>query len=317
MGLMADSAQEEATHGDVDHGLGDVDPLLVVAHEAAPPGHPTKGALDHPAPWQHLEAWFGVDAADDLDDEVEEGGLVHECCPVIGAIGEQMLDPWPALADCREDRRGASAVGDIGGGEVDHQEAAVGIDDDMPLAADDLLTGVVAARFSRRRLHRLAVGDAGGRAGLAAGALAVHHQRDVMDGAEQQQPDEAPEPPVDRLPGWKILGQHAPAAARTRHVANGVQNLAQINPGLASALRRSRQQGSDALPIPRPSGPSGSAWSSSRWPLGRGARGLSSLSSFGSSKREASVSTNPSIAKESRNVAKYAVISPSSGLTNR
>src|SRR6266481_5240218 len=249
MGLMADSAQEEATHGDVDHGLGDVDPLLVVAHEAAPPGHPTKGALDHPAPWQHLEAWFGVDAADDLYDEVEEGGLVHECCPVIGAIGEQMLDPWPALADCREDRLGASAVGDIGGGEVDHQEAAVGIDDDMPLAADDLLTGVVAARFSRRRLHRLAVGDAGGRAGLAAGALAVHHQRDVMDGAEQQQPDEAPEPPVDRLPGWKILGQHAPAAARTRHVANGVQNLAQINTGLASALRRSRQQGSDALPF--------------------------------------------------------------------
>lgn len=55
----------------------------------------------------------------------------------------------------------------------------------------------------------------------------------------------------------------------------------------------------------------------SRCPLGRGARGLSSLSSFGSSKREASVSTNPSIAKESRNVAKYAVISPSSGLTNR
>src|ERR1700741_217995 len=146
MGLMADSAQEEATHGDVDHSLGDVDPLLVVAHEAAPPGHPTKGALDHPAPWQHLEAWFGVDAADDLDDEVEEGGLVHECRPVIGAIGEQMLDPWPALADRREDRLGASAVGDIGGGEVDHQEAAVGIDDDLPLAADDLLTGVVAAR---------------------------------------------------------------------------------------------------------------------------------------------------------------------------
>src|SRR5260370_6071946 len=166
MGLMADSAQEEATHGDVDHGLGDVDPLLVVAHEAAPPGHPTKGALDHPAQWQHLEAWFGVDAADDLDDEVEEGGLVHECCPVIGAIGEQMLDPWPALADRREDRLGASAVGDIGGGWGRQSEGAAGIVPPMAPSASHSLTRRVIARLFPPRLPPLGAGHCRGAACL-------------------------------------------------------------------------------------------------------------------------------------------------------
>ncbi len=102
---------------------------------------------------------------------------VHEAAgSVVGAIGEQMLDPGPALADGIEDRLRPCAVGDIGRGQVDHQEAAIGIDRDMPLAADRLLGGVVAALGAqRRRLHRLAVDHAGARAGLAAGTLAVHH----------------------------------------------------------------------------------------------------------------------------------------------
>ena len=52
--------------------------------------------------------------SDNLDDEAEEGGLVHELGPVVGTVGEQMLDPWPALADGIEDHLGASAVGEIG-----------------------------------------------------------------------------------------------------------------------------------------------------------------------------------------------------------
>jgi bifunctional DNA primase/polymerase-like protein/D5-like protein/primase-like protein len=249
MELMTDPTQEEAAHGDVDHGLGDVDAGFVVAHEASPAGQPAEGALDDPAPRQDFEARLGVEAADDLNDEVEEGSLVQEPSSVIGPVGEQMLDPGPALADGVEDRLGARAVGDVGRGEIDHQEAAVGVDDDMPLAADDLLAGVVASRFGRRCLHCLAVGDARRRAGLAARTLAVHHQRDVMDGAEQQQTHEPPKPPVDRLPGRKVLGQHAPAAAAACHIADRVQNLAQINLGFAPALRRPRQQRPDVLPL--------------------------------------------------------------------
>ncbi len=96
---MADSTEEEASHGDMDHGLGNVDALLVVAHQPPPSGEPAEGSLDDPATGQDLEAGFGIDAADDLDDEVEEGGLVHELVAIIGPIGEQMLDPRPVLAD--------------------------------------------------------------------------------------------------------------------------------------------------------------------------------------------------------------------------
>src|SRR5215216_5870727 len=90
MSLVANPAEKKASHCDVDHGLGDVEAVLVVAHETPPAHEPSEGALDHPTARQHLEAGLLIDAAHDLDDEIEEGGLVHELAAVIGAVCEEM-----------------------------------------------------------------------------------------------------------------------------------------------------------------------------------------------------------------------------------
>ena len=63
---MADAAKQKTTHGDVDHGLGDVQALLVVAHEASPADEPSEGALDDPAARQHSKR-MQLGAFDDLD----------------------------------------------------------------------------------------------------------------------------------------------------------------------------------------------------------------------------------------------------------
>lgn len=75
---MSGSADKISAHSDEDHGSRDIVTLLVVAHEAAPSCHPAEGPLDDPAAGQNLEALLVVGATDDLDHEIEVGGLVRE-----------------------------------------------------------------------------------------------------------------------------------------------------------------------------------------------------------------------------------------------
>jgi hypothetical protein len=78
------SAEQISTHGDEDHGLGDVDPGLIVSHEAPPPCHPAECSLHDPAARQNLKANLFIGTADDLDDELKLGRLVHELQPIVG-----------------------------------------------------------------------------------------------------------------------------------------------------------------------------------------------------------------------------------------
>src|ERR1017187_811986 len=165
MSGMADSSDEQAAHGEVDHGLGDIEAAFVIADEATISGQPAEAALDHPAARQDFETRLCVEAPDNLDDEVEISRLVEKLAPVVGASGKEVVDTGPALADRIQDRLVAGAVGGIGGRQVDHQEPSIGVHRDVPLAPDDLLAGVVAPLGGHRRLDRLAVDDAGARTG--------------------------------------------------------------------------------------------------------------------------------------------------------
>jgi hypothetical protein len=46
-----------------------------------------------------LEAFLAFHLSDDLDNEVEESCFVHQLAPIISAVCEEGLQPWPALAD--------------------------------------------------------------------------------------------------------------------------------------------------------------------------------------------------------------------------
>ena len=103
MSGMGHAAEQERAHSEVDHGIGHVEAAFVVAHQPAPPHHPAECSLDHPAPRQHLEAFLVWQLAHDLKREVLVCRKACQLAAVVGAIGEQVLEPRPALADGGDD----------------------------------------------------------------------------------------------------------------------------------------------------------------------------------------------------------------------
>src|SRR5260370_8920345 len=132
---MSDTPYEKGSEGDMDHGVGYIDALLVVADEATPPCHPAEGSFDNPAPGENVEPFGSFDPAHDFDDELQAGGLVHQLCPIISAVGEEMFDPRPALADRIDDHLSAGAVGHTTVRPCEHQRPPAGVDSHMPLPA--------------------------------------------------------------------------------------------------------------------------------------------------------------------------------------
>ncbi len=124
----------------------------------------------------------------------------------MGTIGEQVLEPRRALAHGVKDRLRPGAVGDVRGGQVEHQQSSVGVDRNAALAADDLFIRVLASHVGVWRFDVLIVEHAVRRASISSGALAIQHQRHVMYGLEQHAPHKAPEPPIDRLPRAEVVG---------------------------------------------------------------------------------------------------------------
>ena len=112
---MGDPSEQQASQSDMDHRLGNVDALFIVAHEPPPACHPAEGSLDDPTTREALEALARVGSLDDLDREIEAGCLVHSLGSIISAVGEQILEPWPALAYGVENEMRALAVRNIGG----------------------------------------------------------------------------------------------------------------------------------------------------------------------------------------------------------
>lgn len=151
MSWPGQAPQHESDHGEADEGGGGAGVSLEVARQAAITADPCEGALDDPTLGQHHELVRFV-ALDDLDHPTPRagGGFCHARALITG-IGEDALDEGKETSSARiEDQARAVAILNVGGMHDDIQEKAERVDENMPLAARDLLARIKALRVERR-----------------------------------------------------------------------------------------------------------------------------------------------------------------------
>ena len=124
---------------------------LEVFGESSASADPGEGALDDPAFGENDEAMQFV-ALDDLDlPGCGASDRRRQLRSLIAGIGEDAFDEGEQAARAViEDQPGAVAILDIGGVDDDVQEEAERVDENVPLAALDLLARVIARRIERR-----------------------------------------------------------------------------------------------------------------------------------------------------------------------
>ena len=124
---------------------------LEVFGETAVVADPSQGALDDPAFGKNDEAMQFV-AFDNLDGP---GARLcerrRELRPLIVGVGEDAFDEGEAAARAAiEDQQSAITILQVGRVDDDVQQEAERVDENVPLAARDLLARVIARRIDRR-----------------------------------------------------------------------------------------------------------------------------------------------------------------------
>ena len=90
------------------------------------------------------EANNAARALDDLGGDVGPQLRPVDQTPGVAAVGEDRLDQGEGAAREAQDALGAVAVLDVGGMDLDGQQAAVGVGQDVALASVDAFSRVVA-----------------------------------------------------------------------------------------------------------------------------------------------------------------------------
>lgn len=141
------AAQHDADHGEADEGGDGARVSLEVARQAAVVADPSERALDDPALGQYDELMQFV-ALDDFDNPATRGGSgSRHAWPLVAGICEDALDEGEEAARALiENQPRPVAILHVGGMDDDVQEKAERIDEDVPLAARDLLARIKALR---------------------------------------------------------------------------------------------------------------------------------------------------------------------------
>ena len=129
--------------------------------EASAPAEPGEGTLDDPTARQQLEAFDAVRSLDDLDRPrlaVRESFL--ELLTAINPVGTDMMQLGEAASQPLQQGDSPMNILNVGGMDIDGQQKAVGVGDNMPLAPVNALAGIVSSRTAGLRSWRaLTVND--------------------------------------------------------------------------------------------------------------------------------------------------------------
>jgi len=150
MSWLGQASEHDADHGEA-HECGDGAGIaLEVAREAAVAADPRERALHDPAFGENLEV-MEIGALDDLELPAPGGGDggLHLRSLIPAVAIDQRDEGEQAACTAQHGGGGAVAILHVGGMDDDAQEKAERIDEDVPLAARDLLARIKALRVER------------------------------------------------------------------------------------------------------------------------------------------------------------------------
>lgn len=121
-----------------------------VPHQSTVSADPGKGPLDDPSFWQHHEA-VEIRTFDDFDLPATGGGYDRgHFRSLISGIGVDPLNKRKPPSSLTQQITRAVAILDIGGKNAHAEQKAEGVDEDVTLAARNLLARIKALQVQRR-----------------------------------------------------------------------------------------------------------------------------------------------------------------------
>ncbi len=149
MGWPGQASEHEADHGEAHEGGDGSGMTFEITCQAAIATDPGQGSFDDPAFGQDDEV-VSIAALDDL--EHPAAGIGDRLCglrSLIAGIGEDALDEGEGAARLPQNLTHAVAILNVGGMHDNAQQEAERIDQDVPLAARNLLARIEALRIER------------------------------------------------------------------------------------------------------------------------------------------------------------------------
>ena len=207
---VCQASDHQASHGKVDHGLAALWKRFIVLGQAATLGNPGEGSFHHPAPGQDDKALLSVATEHWLQTETTMQKNPFKQETTIGAINPDASHLFAGTWQTCEQPPGAFRIGHARCGDDDSQQQTHRIDQDVALAAFDLLASIVAA-YTRPwcGLDALAIQCSSRRVLMAASLAANLSTKGVMNALPCPIIAKPLKGGRHALPARIVLGQHA------------------------------------------------------------------------------------------------------------